>query len=50
VLPTDCAECAATVEAPVSLTERGGSYSFVVEVDCPHCDFSRNLERPLIRR
>lgn len=50
LLETKCAECGNTIEAPLSLDHHGDVYALTITVDCPHCDFSRNLERGLFRQ
>lgn len=50
LLPTECHGCGESIEVPLSMNYEGGSYGLQVDVDCPHCDFSRLMEGRLSRR
>jgi hypothetical protein len=54
MLPTRCHSCSNEIAAPIELeyTEGysgGGSYDLSVNIDCPHCEFSRSLSGSLQR-
>lgn len=55
LLPTTCHGCGESIEVPLELGyepgyNESGHYSMEVEINCPHCDFSRLLRGNLHRR